>query len=536
MALFLALSGFMGSGKSVVGAAVAERLGWRFWDLDEEVEALAGAEVATIFAERGEPAFRAIESRALEDVIALASERDALVALGGGTLEDPANRLLLQKTGSLVFLDVTTELAWERSAGSGRPLARDEDAFVALWRSRRPTYVSSASWVVPVGGRDVEAVACAVGDLVVMGASAWPSLWGRQLVSTSTPSLIVGGIGALSVLPWEVGRSRASGSRLHVITDSNVMKAQGKRLLCALEMGNREEVLVLQPGESSKNAAELGMCWNWLAERRALREDVVVAMGGGVVGDLAGFAAATYQRGVAVWQIPTTLIAQVDSSVGGKTAINLEVGKNLVGAFHQPALVVIDPDVLMTLSADEYTGGLGEVVKHAVLASEEDLEWLEKNSALVRRRDAATLSELGRRDVWFKAGVVEEDERESGCRAMLNLGHTTAHALEATLGYGRMNHGQAVALGLLVSMAVSEELLGLDRTIRERTGSLLRELGLQVSAGVVSREALVRATMHDKKTRSDSSGFVGLRALGKPVWGVDVSAEVLGKALEVITK
>jgi 3-dehydroquinate synthase len=259
-------------------------------------------------------------------------------------------------------------------------------------------------------------------------------------------------------------------------------------------------------------------------------------LGGGVVGDLAGFVAATYHRGVSLWQIPTSLIGQVDSSVGGKTAINLEEGKNLVGAFYQPDLVVIDPTVLSTLPLAEYVGALGEVVKHAVLASEDDLEWLERNSVLVRERDTTTLSELVKRNVWFKAGVVEEDEREGGRRAMLNLGHTTAHALETAMGYGRLNHGQAVALGILVSMAVSEELLGLDRTVRERTTSLMRVLGLEVTAELPPAGVVVRATMRDKKVKSGSSGNVGLRAPGAPVWGMDVSPEVLGRALEVISQ
>jgi 3-dehydroquinate synthase len=442
---------------------------------------------------------------------------------------------MLERTGGLVFLDVECEVAWSRSVDSDRPLASSQDAFGELWRKRRPTYEAVADWVVPVREEGIEATARAVGELVRMGGPAWESLWGRRLAHTARPSVITGGSDALSVLPWQSARLETAGSGIHVVTDSNVMAAQGERVLSVLGGMGPEDVLVLRPGESSKSAAELERCWNWLAERRARRDDVVVALGGGVVGDLAGFAGATYQRGVGVWQIPTSLIAQVDSGVGGKTAVNLEAGKNLAGAFYQPDLVVIDPSLLKTLPDVEYTGGLGEVVKHALVSSSDDLEWLERNSNLVRRREERTLSDLVKRSVWFKAGVVEEDEREGGKRAILNLGHTTAHALETACGYGRITHGQAVALGLLVSLAVSERVLGLDKTVRERTRALLKELGLKVTTGLPAVEVVLQATSLDKKVKSTSRGFVGLRAVGDPVWGVDVPAQVLGEALEVIS-
>ena len=534
MASSVVLTGFMGSGKSAVGAAVARELGAEFIDLDSEVERLAGAAIPSLFSERGEAAFRALEHSALDGVLRLGGASDLVLALGGGTLEDPKNRLLLDRTGGLVFLDVEPKVAWARAAGSDRPLAQDEQAFAELWRTRRPTYEAVARWVVPVRGESIETTARAVGELVRMGGAAWQSLWGRRLANTARSSVITGGVEALSALTWQSARVKAADLAIHVVTDSNVMAAQGGRVLSALGGIGAEEVLVLRPGEGSKSAAELQRCWNWLADRRARRDDVVVALGGGVVGDLAGFAAATYQRGVSAWQIPTSLIAQVDSGVGGKTAVNLEAGKNLVGAFYQPDLVVIDPVLLKTLPNVEYTGGMGEVVKHALLSSADDVQWLERNSGLVRGREENTLSDLVKRSVWFKVGVVQEDEREDGRRAILNLGHTTAHALESALGYGRISHGQAVAFGLLVSLAVSEQVLGLDRTVRERTKALLADLGLKVTTTLPAVEAVLQAASRDKKTKSGSSGFVGLRALGEPVWGVDVPARVVGEALEVI--
>jgi 3-dehydroquinate synthase len=252
------------------------------------------------------------------------------------------------------------------------------------------------------------------------------------------------------------------------------------------------------------------------------------------VGDLAGFAAATYQRGVGLWQIPTTVLAQVDSSVGGKTAIDLKVGKNLVGAFYQPCLVVVDPLTLGTLPEEEYASGLGEVVKHCLLMGPKSLSWLEEHAQLVCDREPETVARMVRASLDYKVSVVQKDEKEAGGRAVLNLGHTVAHAIEVTEGYGSVSHGRAVGLGLLVALAVSEEVLGLESTVRERTRALLARLGLPTTVTLPPVKELTRAAGRDKKARAGTTGFVGLRALGEPVWGLNVPEQTLAGALEVI--
>ena len=261
---------------------------------------------------------------------------------------------------------------------------------------------------------------------------------------------------------------------------------------------------------------------------------MVVALGGGVVGDLAGFAAASYQRGVSLWQIPTSLLAQVDSSVGGKTAVNLRAGKNLVGSFYQPDLVLSDPRVLATLPESEYVSGLGEVVKHALLVSQEVFNSLERQAERVLARDPQVVGGLVRMSVGYKAGVVAEDERESGRRAVLNLGHTIGHALEVVEGYGALSHGQAVSLGLLAALAVSERMLGLDPDVRRRTEALLLRLGLPATIALPPTDLLLASAARDKKARAGSIGFVGLTAFGNPVWGLDVPSVEIERALEVI--
>ena len=535
MAKLVTLSGFMGSGKSSVGAAVASRLQWEFVDLDDAVVRATGTAISDLFATRGQQAFRAEECRLLEETLGGTDRSHGLVlALGGGTLTCEGARRLLHRRGGMVFLDVDADDAWDRSRDTGRPLAQSREAFSKLYEERRDTYEGMADWIIPVSRRSVDETADDIVDIVRDAGEHWQEFWGRRLKATARESLIVGGKGALSFLEARAGAVDSRGGRLFVITDANVNRAWGPALTMALGGVAAVPAFVVEPGEAAKSHGNLGRCWDWLAQEGARRDDVVVALGGGVVGDLAGFAASTYQRGLGLWQIPTSLLAQVDSSVGGKTAINLDAGKNLVGTFYQPDLVVVDVATLSTLPTPDYKGGLGEVIKHALLMSPDALAGLERDAEAVCNGHVDVLHAVVRADVNYKSGVVERDEREGGVRAVLNLGHTTAHALEVTSGYGRISHGHAVGLGLLVALAVSEELLGLDSGLRQRTHALLEAWGLPVALTLPAIEELWSATTRDKKARAGSSGFVGLRALGEPVWGLDISRDLYGRCLEVI--
>ncbi len=358
--------------------------------------------------------------------------------------------------------------------------------------------------------------------------------WQRRLERTGRASLIQVEAGVLSTLSAHAGEARARGSRLFVVTDQNVAAAWLDTVVGLLRTsGCSHDVLLLTPGETSKCVDGLERCWDWLAESGCRRRDVVMALGGGVVGDLAGFAAATYQRGVSLWQIPTSLLAQVDSSVGGKTAINLAAGKNLVGAFYQPDLVLVDPLTLATLPRAEFVSGLGEVAKYGLLDGAL-FPRLEESVDLILERDGQSMAELVRTCISYKAAVVEDDELDLGRRAVLNLGHTTAHALEVSAGFGTIAHGAAVALGLLVALAVSERLLGLDPGLRPRLRSLLDRWGLATARELPAADTLLEAAHRDKKVDSSRLNFVGLRALGDPVWGLHVPDETLRDAMEVM--
>ncbi len=360
--------------------------------------------------------------------------------------------------------------------------------------------------------------------------------WRIDLVGTRQPSSIVGGEGALAVLAEWTAMVREAGLRTFLVTDDNVKAAWGGSMapLISDSIGV-ENMLVLSPGEASKSAASAVVCWDWLSKAGARRDDIVVAFGGGMVGDLAGFVAATYLRGVRLWQVPTTLLSQVDSSVGGKVAVNLPNGKNLVGAFHQPELVVVYPGFLSTLSAPDYASGLGEVVKYALLSDGRLLDLLETKTAAVLARDSATLSSIVEQCVAFKAAVVEEDETDRGRRAILNLGHTFGHALESTLGYHVLSHGAAVSLGLLAALAVSEVVVGLPVDIRARVVRLLADLGLPTRMPGLTFEPILEAMGRDKKATAAGIGFVCLDSIGAPRWGVRVDDETLRRGLKAIT-
>jgi 3-dehydroquinate synthase len=359
--------------------------------------------------------------------------------------------------------------------------------------------------------------------------------WRIEIPGSRGPSVVVGGEGALALLEERARAVAKEARRLFVITDANVAECWGSAVLALLrEACTPERVLIVPAGEATKSVERAGAAWEWLAGMGARRDDLVVAVGGGVVGDLAGFVASSYLRGVALWQIATSLLAQVDSSVGGKTAVNLGAGKNMVGSFYQPDFVVVDPVFLRTLPTVEYRNGLGEVVKYGLLVGEALFSRLERSAPALARRDPEPLEGVIQACVAYKAEVVAADETDRGGRAVLNLGHTTAHALEKALGFGRIGHGVAVGLGLLVSLAIGEEVLDADPGLLRRTVRLLGTLGLPTRLELPPDRDLVAAIGSDKKVSGKGLGFVGLRAVGEPVWGVDVSAESLVRAFTVI--
>jgi 3-dehydroquinate synthase len=292
--------------------------------------------------------------------------------------------------------------------------------------------------------------------------------------------------------------------------------------------------LVVPAGETTKNPREVQRCWEALAGHRLERKSFVVAVGGGVVGDLAGFVAASYLRGIAFVQVPTTLLAQVDSSVGGKVGVNLKAGKNLVGAFHQPKLVVCDLDTLATLPDREYRSGLAEIIKYGVIYDPALFARLERQMGALLKRDAPALSAAIARSCKIKADVVGQDETESGLRAILNFGHTVGHGLEAISRYGTYLHGEAISIGQVAAARLSSQLLGFPEAQARRVEALLDQAGLPVSVRLdrAQRAKLSQAMRLDKKVSGGEIKFVLARELGSVLWGQKVPETALNATLD----
>jgi shikimate kinase / 3-dehydroquinate synthase len=387
----------MGAGKTTLGIELARRLGREFFDLDRELEKRANEMIPELFARRGELEFRVLEQAVALDT--LRRGKPAVVALGGGAVTSPGIRNALREHALTVHVEIDAGTAWERVGGSDRPLARDEGSFRALYEQRQPLYDD----VADAAARDVEDV--------VLGAAG-----------------IHVGLGAIESL----GELVPGDGSVALVADAHVAGIYGATV--QPELGRR---LASTHEVASKSAEELTRLWRSLRLERA---GTVVALGGGTTTDLAGFAAATYMRGIDWVAVPTSLVGQVDAAIGGKTAIDLPEAKNLVGAFHWPTRTVIDPALLATLPEEERRNGLAEVVKTGLLAGERLWELPDK--------------ELVRRCAAYKAALCLRDPHDRGPRHALNLGHTFAHALESASGYD-LPHGKAVALGLQAALRLS---------------------------------------------------------------------------------
>jgi 3-dehydroquinate synthase len=326
--------------------------------------------------------------------------------------------------------------------------------------------------------------------------------------------------GLLAQLGGECARLKL-GQRCAVITDSNVGGRFAKAALKSLSASGFEPVLITVPaGEKSKRLAIVEKCYDQLAAHRLERKSFIIALGGGVVGDLAGFVAATYLRGLPFVQVPTTLLAQVDSSVGGKTGVNLKAGKNLAGAFYQPKLVLCDLDTLKTLPKREYVSGLAEVVKYGVIYDAILFAQLERNLPKLLQRDSATLAAAVARCCEIKADVVGQDETESGLRAILNFGHTIGHAIENSSGYGKFLHGEAISIGQVAAAKLSHKILGLPSGDVARIEKLFVHAGLPVKIKLnpARRKKLLVAMKLDKKVSGGEVRFVLAKKIGRVVW------------------
>ncbi|WP_237213877.1 3-dehydroquinate synthase [Falsiroseomonas oryziterrae] len=531
------LVGMPGSGKSSIGRRIAARLGLPFADADAEIEAAAGLPITEIFARYGEPHFRDGERRVISRILA---GPPVVLATGGGAFADARTRQAVHRSGALsVWLRCELPTLLRRVAGrEHRPMFLNADPREVLERlmaARHPLF-AEADLIVDCTDEPPDVTTRRVLDAIAahrepqrltvgLGARAYEIVVGEGLLARA---------GAL-LAPLLPAR------RVAVISDSDVARLHLPALRAGLEQAGVTVLAehLVPPGEPTKCFAALQGALEAILGAGADRRTTVVALGGGVVGDLAGFAAAVALRGLPFVQIPTTLLAQVDSSVGGKTGINLALGKNLVGAFHQPRLVLADTATLATLPLRELRAGWAEVAKHGLIASEDFWQWCEAHGPRAVAGEADALAHAVLESCKLKSAVVAADEREEseeGGRALLNLGHTFGHALEAESGYGgALLHGEAVAVGLGLAAALSARLGHCAQEWPGRVISHLQSVGLPARLGDLDRafsaERLIARMRKDKKAREGAMRFVLLKGPGACFTAGDVPPEQVERLL-----
>jgi len=560
----LIITGFSGTGKSLVAKEVARRLNWDFLDTDDEIVKQTRKPIAEIFRQDGESKFRELER---ETIRKACQQRQTVIAIGGGAIVDPQNCELLAKDGLIVCLEAKPETIYERLFQEAvyspetevRPLLATDDPLERIRQlkaSRQPSY-AKADWAIHTDSLSVSEVAEEV-------IRAWrllrrPDFIGVPrndkekaqsgiakdiacLVETATQSYpVFVGYGLLDKLGEKMRQAALSGTAT-IISDKNVFSLYGSKVVGILkDAGFVVNSFVVPPGEETKNMDYAIKIYDFLVGHRAERDDVIIALGGGMVGDLAGFVAATFLRGMFWIQVPTSLIAVVDASIGGKVGINHPEGKNLIGAFYQPNLVLADPQALTTLPQRELVSGWAEVSKHGMILDKEFFEFLETNVNRLTKLEPEALTRAVARSTAIKAQVVNQDEKErEGKRTMLNYGHTIAHGLEAATQYKCFLHGEAVAIGMMGAAKLSQRLGLLPSAAVERQQALLQKFGLPTSLPAMrsnlklSLAGVTRAMELDKKMKGKAIRWVLLQDIGRTVIRSDVpQKEVLAVLQEL---
>jgi shikimate kinase/3-dehydroquinate synthase len=561
----IVITGFSGTGKSLVARGVARQLGWDFIDTDNEIVSLAKKPIAEIFSSDGEEKFRELE----RTVIKRASRHShRVIATGGGAIVDPHNRAKLAYNGVIVCLEARPETIYQRlfqedSHGSEiRPLLEGDNPLerIRQLKAQRQPYYDDVDLVINTDDLSIDDVAEEVvkGWRLLRAARNDKGAAGNSREKTDREKAKAGNDVADDVACWvktatqtypifvgyglldRLGEKlkKVSSSRVAiVISDGNVSRFYGDRVGEILKAaGFAVNSFVVPPGEESKSINTAIDIYNFLIKKRVERDDILIALGGGMIGDLAGFVAATYLRGIPWVQVPTSLVAMVDASIGGKVAVNHHQGKNLIGAFYQPNFVLADTQTLATLPKRELTSGWAEVVKYGLIMDKEFFKFLESNAGRLIKLEQDVVSKAIIRSASLKAQVVSQDEKERGQRIILNYGHTIAHGLEAATQYSHFLHGEAVAIGMMGAAKLSQKSGILPPDVVKRQQSLLQKFGLPTTFSSTGLAEIAKAMEVDKKTRAKKIRWVLLEDIGETAIRANVSQQDVMAVLEELSQ
>lgn len=575
--LNLFLIGPMAAGKTTIGKQLAKLLNLPFVDSDAEIESKAGASISWIFDVEGEAGFRQREEKMLAE---LTEQRGIVLSTGGGAIKMASNRAQLKANGIVIYLQTTVEKQLQRTRhDKKRPLLQTDSprkVLEALAKERNPLYEETATITVSTDNKKPRWVATQILEKIeeYLAKKGVASHYNNEnSTMTDLNTNILNSMSQANNVSQSADVKNLSSAQFNTshslmvnLADRSypihieaglfqdpqifsMLKPQQKVMIVTNEtvaplyLDTIQSILIKQnitvhsvilpDGENYKTLETLNTVFTALLEQRFGRDGLLIALGGGVIGDLVGFAAATYQRGINFIQIPTTLLSQVDSSVGGKTAVNHPLGKNMIGAFYQPISVIIDSNCLDTLPEREFSAGLAEVIKYAIIFDYQFFQWLEENLDKLMARDKLALAYAIQRCCQLKAEVVGRDETEQGERALLNLGHTFGHAIEAELGYGVWLHGEAVASGMMMACCTAQRLGLIQQPVIERVKQLLIKAKLPVTKPEsMQTNEFMPHMLRDKKVLAGKLRLIIPTAIGCCELRDDINHEIVLAAIE----
>lgn len=522
----IVLTGFMGTGKTSIGREISRKLGYRFIDTDVLIEEREGCAISVIFKEKGENYFRKLE----EDVVAVVSkEKNVVIATGGGVIKNRKNVENLRRNGVIIWLKASPEIILKRvmTEGGKRPLLEVKEPLneiKKLLKERMEFYTQGDTSIDTDYITPEEAVEEIIEELALDSEAVTVGLGDRSYD-------IVIGSRTIQKLGLRIKELRPS--KVAVISNETIFPLYKDALLYSLREYNIEpEVLLIPDGEEYKDSKWVTHLHGELLKARLDRSAVLIALGGGVIGDITGFVASTYMRGIRFVQVPTTLLAQVDSSVGGKTGVNHPLGKNMIGTFYQPSLVMIDIDTLKTLPQREFYSGMAEVIKYGVIADRDLFDFLVMN-----RDDIIDLGDsiihIIRRSCEIKADVVSKDEREDGLRAILNFGHTVGHAVETVTGYKRYLHGEGIAIGMCAAANIAVRAGMFDQKGVDVIKDIIRLYKLPADMpDDLGVDDIISAMEIDKKVKAGKLHFILPESIGRVRIVEDVDRAMIKEVLE----
>ena len=540
------LTGFSGTGKTSVGRLAAELLGWMFVDMDEEISLESGHDISQIFANLGECAFRDLEHKKLLETV---TGNNLIISTGGGILTNDKNQKVMSESGITICLEASVDTIVSRlkqdSSSEIRPMLNDDLSAesVLKLKSDRQSLYSQANWTIHTDQLSPKAAANEIVRAIhLINESDETEIFGIAPKELSSVVDTKNGKYPIWVSQGNLGEL---GSRLkkivnpsigYVITDQGANRYAREIQRSMESIGIKSHCFTMEPGEEHKNLSTVELIYKWLAERKAERSNVIVAVGGGVVGDLAGYVAATYLRGMPVVHVPTTLLAMMDSSIGGKTGVDLMQGKNLVGSFHQPKFVLVDTNTLGTLPKRILNEGWAEGLKHGLALDKSLLESFEKNASDLKKLDLDATTKLIKHSISIKAQKVTEDEFEKlGKRILLNYGHTIGHAIESITNYSSYLHGEAVSIGMMAAghISVEKNLLSNDDLIRQE--DLLKTFNLPVRFKNLNIDNIKARILSDKKRAQGKVHWVLLKDIGSATTSSDVTDSEITQALKNVS-